>query len=132
MANTLDDKKERINKAYDILYDKEIVHSKREFAELLGKGAPNLNKAMNGHPNYLTDSFLASAANSLAKFINTRWLRFGEGTWEACSCEEGKVDDSLLNKDEIIIAQQEAINNLTNELREVKSLCKTIMDLLNK
>jgi hypothetical protein len=74
-----DSKKDRIQKAYDYLYNKGVVHSVTELADLMGRARPGVSNALNGSPDYLNDKFLTAFGRTFSDYFRMEWLLSGEG-----------------------------------------------------
>lgn len=72
------DKKSRLNRAYNYLYEIGMVHSRKELSEKMGASAPNVSSALKGVESVLTDRFLGRFAEAF-KMISLDWLLTGEG-----------------------------------------------------
>ena len=74
-----DCKKERIQKAYEYLYNKGFVHSVTELADLMKRARPGVSNALNGSPDYLNDKFLTAFGRTFPDVFMMEWLLTGEG-----------------------------------------------------
>jgi hypothetical protein len=72
-------KKERLNQAYEYLYQRGFVHSVTELAAKMERSRPGVNKALNGVPDYLNDKFLQAFAKTFPGTISLDWLINGTG-----------------------------------------------------
>jgi len=72
-------KKERLQKAYEFLYNKGIVHSVTELALKMDRSRGSVSKALNGSPDYLNDKFLQAIGKSFPGVFSLDWLINGTG-----------------------------------------------------
>lgn len=115
--------KERIDFVFTHLRGKGFIRSYRDLAQKLGMGAPNLSKAMNGNPLYLTHSFLLRIANVAKDYINPDWVCTGEGEplvrkepLPMLSSEYLElIKQQLTEKDNIIAEKNATIQRLIDE-----------------
>lgn len=73
------DKKERLNEAYEYLKVIGRVEKQQDVANDIGSVKAYVSRALGGHAEALTDSFLRRFANAYCDVINRRWLLTGEG-----------------------------------------------------
>ena len=90
-------KKERLQNAYDYLYQTGQVHSITELAEKLGRSRPSVSRALNGSPMYLNDKFLKVFANAF-EMISLKWLLSGDGDMFTYWTPEGCIEAPSLGK----------------------------------
>lgn len=83
MNNSIEEKRDRLNKAVLHLVSKQIVSARatqKDIAEKMGmKSATNINYALNGNQKYLTDRFLGRFNKTFNNEFNLDWLITGEG-----------------------------------------------------
>lgn len=72
-------KKERVNKAFNYLIVQGIVKTQKELAERMDYYATNLSNALKGDERYLTDKFIARFNASVDNIFSSGWLLTGEG-----------------------------------------------------
>lgn len=65
---------ERFNLAYDYLYNKGIVHKKKDVAEKMRASSQNVSAAMCGKETILTDNFLLRFNSAFENIFNLQWL----------------------------------------------------------
>ena len=61
------EKKDKLNSLFTQLYSSGKVHTKKQFAELLGMSYSNIVMAMNGDERYLTDKLIKRVEQILEK-----------------------------------------------------------------
>ena len=61
------EKKDKLNSLFTKLYSSGKVHTKKQFAELLGMSYSNIVMAMNGDERYLTDKLIKRVEQILEK-----------------------------------------------------------------
>lgn len=76
------EKIERLNTAYKLLQDKGLVHSKVQFANLIGKTEAQVSLAFRNVPKRLTTGFLISIADAFPDIINREYMTEGTGDIE--------------------------------------------------
>ena len=92
------DRKEQLEIIYDYLRSKGIVHTKKEFAQVLDMNYSGISGAFGGIKKYLTDSlFVSRIGSTFSDIFNKEWLKTGEG--------------SMLKSDGINISIGEMVNN---------------------
>lgn len=72
-------KKERINKAIEMLRFKGIFKSQKQLANILRKPEGNISRALKGDEKYLTNGFVTCFAEHFSDIIDKEWLLTGEG-----------------------------------------------------
>lgn len=91
-------RKEQLGIIYDYLRSKGIVHTKKEFAQVLGMNYSSISNAFGGNEKCLTESlFVSRIGSTFSDLFNKEWLKTGEG--------------SMLKSDGINISIGEMINN---------------------
>lgn len=75
----MEEKKERLRKAYEYLRSKGIVHTQNDVADRVGSNRVNISNAFRGQPRYLTDRFLKRFNKAFGDIFNIVWLMIGEG-----------------------------------------------------
>ena len=80
--------KERLQKAYEYLYDHGLVHSVTDLADKMGRSRPSVSRALNGVPEYLNEKFIAAFVFSFTPIFSLKWMLTGDG--------------EMLMKDEIV------------------------------
>ena len=63
----IQEKKDKLNSLFTQLYSSGKVHTKKQFAELLGMSYSNIVMAMNGDERYLTDKLIRRVEQILEK-----------------------------------------------------------------
>lgn len=92
------DRKEQLGIIYDYLRSKGIVHTKKEFAQVLGMNYSTIANAFGGNEKCLTDSlFVSRIGSTFSDLFSKEWLKTGEG--------------SMLKPDGVSISIGELINN---------------------
>ena len=92
------DRKEQLGIIYDYLRSKGIVHTKKEFAQVLGMNYSSISNAFGGNEKCLTDSlFVSRIGSTFSDIFNKEWLKNGQG--------------SMLKSDGINISIGELVNN---------------------
>ena len=92
------DRKEQLGIIYDYLRSKGIVHTKKEFAQVLDMNYSTISNAFGGNEKCLTDSlFVSRIGSTFSDVFNKEWLKTGEG--------------SMLKSDGINISIGEMVNN---------------------
>lgn len=92
------DRKEQLGIIYDYLRSKGIVHTKKEFAQMLEMNYSSITSAFSGSEKCLTDSlFVSRIGSTFSDIFNKEWLKTGEG--------------SMLKSDGINISIGELVNN---------------------
>lgn len=92
------DRKEQLGIIYDYLRSKGIVHTKKEFAQMLDMNDSTISCAFSGNEKYLSDSlFVSRIGSTFSDIFNKEWLKTGEGP--------------MLKTDGINISIGELINN---------------------
>ncbi|NDV84273.1 hypothetical protein [Bacteroides sp. 51] len=75
----MEERKERLLKAYEYLRSKGVVHTQNDVAERVGSNRVNVSNAFRGQPKYLTDRFLRRFNAAFGEIFNLTWLVDGEG-----------------------------------------------------
>lgn len=92
------DRKEQLGIIYDYLRSKGIVHTKKEFAQMLEMNYSSITSAFSGSEKCLTDSlFVSRIGSTFSDIFNKEWLKNGQG--------------SMLKSDGINISIGELVNN---------------------
>lgn len=73
---------ERLNKAYDLLLSKGLIHKQIDLIPIIGKSQTQISGAFNNHPKRLTKGFLKSMADAFPTVINKDYMLTGEGSIE--------------------------------------------------
>lgn len=60
---------ERLKTAFETLKKNGVVHSQKDFAELLGYSRPTISMALSGAPASLTDTLLLKAESAAAQYL---------------------------------------------------------------
>lgn len=120
---------ERLQMAYNYLYDNGKVHTITDLANKMKRSRASVSKALNGSPDYLTDKFLTVFARSFDNIISLEWLLTGKGEMVAGgnienedNCLLWKTDQSSLinsaiaGRDEANASKKETIESLKREL----------------
>lgn len=72
--------KERMQIAYNYLYDNGKVHSVTDLAQKMNRSRASVSKAISGVPEYLTDKFMAAFSKTFNGIFSLDWLLTGNGT----------------------------------------------------
>lgn len=114
-----DCKKERLQKAFDFLYNKGIVHSVTELALKMQRSRPSVSRALNGVPEYLNDKFLVAFAQTFVGTFSLEWLETGKG--EMLLPEDGKqqVVDNATNSN--VDWQQVAYDTMKSQIEDLRA-----------
>ena len=130
------DRQKRLIEVYNHLRNYCGVHTKTQFAELLGYGRTSLSAAMNGNLDYLTDSLFNSICNRWPGIFNIDYLVNGDGTLlydkkpdPVPSSQEPIDHSSLVNA--LIAAKDETIDALHRELDAKNLLIEKLQAELN-
>lgn len=92
------DRKEQLGIIYDYLRSKGIVHTKKEFAQMLDMNDSTISCAFRGIEKYLSDSlFVSRIGSTFSDIFNKEWLKTGAGP--------------MLKTDGINISIGELVNN---------------------
>lgn len=75
----MEEKRERLLKAYEYLRSKGVVHTQNDVAERVGSNRVNISNAFRGQPKYLTERFLKRFNRAFDEIFNNTWLIDGEG-----------------------------------------------------
>lgn len=73
------ERKDRLQKAYNYLRNKGVIHTQEEVANRMQSTASNMSKAMKGAENVLTDNFLRRFNDAFGNIFSLQWLILGEG-----------------------------------------------------
>ena len=112
------DRQKRLIEVYDYLRDCCGVHTKTQFAEILGYGRTSLSAALNGKVDYLTDSLFQNICNRWPKVFNLDYLLSGDGTL----LYDKEVDDTIIH---------EPVVNPTKESQDI-DLVKSLLASKNE
>ena len=134
-------KKDRINAAYNYLYDNGFVHSITELAKKMNRARPGVSNALSGDPKYLNDSFVTAFATTF-NVVSLDWLLTGNGDMlknavPDDSQNSGMVDQSsLINaaiaaKDETIRSKDETIASLRETIESLKQQISMLRNQAN-
>lgn len=85
------EKIERLQKAYNYLYDNGIVHSKAELALKMGRERSNVSAAYHGRTPFFNDRFLVSFCDTF-DVISRDWLIYGRGDMLAKDMDRPKPE----------------------------------------
>lgn len=92
------DRKEQLGIIYDYLRSKGIVHTKKEFAQVLDMNYSSISNAFGGNEKCLTESlFVSRIGSTFSDIFNKEWLKTGDGP--------------MLKSDGISISIGEMVNN---------------------
>lgn len=73
---------ERLNKAYDLLLHKGVIHKQIDLIPLIGKTQSQISAAFNNTPKRLTKGFLVAISDAFPDLINKDYMLTGEGSLE--------------------------------------------------
>jgi hypothetical protein len=120
------ERQSRLNEVYNYLHDHFNVHTKGEFADLIGYARAYVSSALNGNEKYLTDKLFRSICESYPDIFDINYLLTGEG--ELLKKKEQKeqqpIDNSslvnalLARADSQLADKQEIIDGLRRELKQ--------------
>lgn len=120
------ERQSRLNEVYNYLHDHFNVHTKGEFADLIGYARAYVSSALNGNEKYLTDKLFRSICESYPDTFDIDYLLTGEG--ELLKKKEQKeqqpIDNSslvnalLARADSQLADKQEIIDGLRRELKQ--------------
>jgi hypothetical protein len=120
------ERQSRLNEVYNYLHDHFNVHTKGEFADLIGYARAYVSSALNGNEKYLTDKLFRSICESYPDIFDINYLLTGEG--ELLKKKEQKeqqpIDNSslvnalLARADNQLADKQEIIDGLRRELKQ--------------
>lgn len=75
----MEEKRNRLLKAYEYLRSRGIVHTQNDVATRMGSNRVNISNAFRGQPKYLTERFLKRFNKAFGEIFNNTWLIDGEG-----------------------------------------------------
>ena len=73
------ERNERLQKAFEYLRSKGLVHTQKDVASKMGSSESNLSKALKGEDKVLTDRFLKRFNAAFDSVFNIDWLLHGKG-----------------------------------------------------
>lgn len=135
----MNERQKRLIEVYEHLRKFYGVHTKSQFAEVLGYGRTSLSSALNGNEDYLTDKLFKTICEAYRNVFNLNYLLTGNG--HLLTTEEEVVSDrlskevngpsqidqsSLINaliaaKDETIAAKNAEIAELREHIATLKA-----------
>lgn len=118
------EKIERLQKAYNYLYDNGIVHSKAELALKMGRERSNVSAAYHGRTPFFNDRFLVSFCDTF-DVISRDWLIYGEGDMLAKDMDrpkpEPKPQEEIRHTATIVELYAQLIKEVESIRRELTS-----------
>lgn len=134
-ANNGKSQSDRLVEAFQYLYNKGLVHTKREFAEKIGFNGSNLSAAMKGDSRYCTDSLMSKVSIAFPE-INAVYLTKGEGSLTYGTEHYNYDSDSKGFLIGIIKSQQETIHKQMRMIQEdhamLSEIHTTVLKLLGE
>lgn len=70
----------RLNRAFEILRNRGLAHTKKDVANQMMSAAASISKAFKGDSDYLTESFLERFNSAYGGIFNESWLLYGTGS----------------------------------------------------
>lgn len=129
------DRKEQIGIIYDYLRSRGIVHTKKEFAQMLGMNYSTVSNAFGGNEKCLTDSlFVSRIGSTFSDIFCKEWLRTGEGPMLK---SDGIVTESMATESVAGINDVQLLRDMVQILQKkcaeqdayIKSLLEIISNL---
>lgn len=122
------DREQRLNEVYNYLHDHHGIHSKGDFADIIGYARAYVSSALNGNKKYLTDSLFQNVYKSFPGMFDLNYLLKGEGSLltpeEEDAMEAAKVmsNQSDINQTikNILEMQKIAVSALERQNEELK------------
>ena len=68
-----------LNEVYEHLHDHWNVHTKGDFADIIGYARAYISSALNGNPKYLTDKLFINIHDAFPDVFNLEYLLHGKG-----------------------------------------------------
>lgn len=72
-------KLERLNSIYAYLRNSGVLHTQKQFADIIGSNKSNLSSAFSGDNKYLTDGLFLKIESAFPNIFDSNWLKTGEG-----------------------------------------------------
>lgn len=122
------DKKERFNKAYNLLKYEGVIKKQEDVAKAMGASAANISSALAGRERVLTDNFLMRFATAFRQ-ISIDWLLKGTEPMLTVapnfkSENTPQVLESEVDKD-VIVEQHKMTSRVKELIRESRHIPKT-------
>lgn len=123
------DKKERINKAFEYLKSKGIIHTQRDLGFQMGAAEGNISRALKGDPKVLTEQFLTRFARTYNNVFYMEWVLDGIGEMlilpddnKPCEQSQNEMSDGMLELYARLIRGVDDIRmQLKEELKDVRA-----------
>jgi hypothetical protein len=136
------ERQKRLIEAYEHLREHYGVHTKSQFAEVLGYGRTSLSSALNGNEDYITDKLFKTICDAYRGVFNLDYLLTGNGclltTEEEVSSDRIKKQAEIESKaercdyvDALIAAKNETIASLHRELDAKNELINMLQSELH-
>ena len=129
----MNERQKRLNEVYEHLRRHYGVHTKSQFAEILGYGRTSLSSALNGDEKYLTDKLFENICEAYRGVFNLDYLLTGNGylltTEEEVVSEriekevngQNQIDQSSL-VNAVLAANAQTIESLKREIAAQKEV----------
>lgn len=121
-------KKERFNKAFQLLKFESVIRTQDDVAKAMGASRSNISSALSGKESVLTDNFLMRFSNAFRQ-ISVDWLLYGTGPMLTAALnfkEENtpQVLEGVLDKD-ILEEQTKMTSRIMELIREGQHIPKS-------
>jgi predicted DNA-binding protein (UPF0251 family) len=124
---------DKVKEAYEVLYDKGLIHSKSDMAAKMGISRISVSLAVNGDEKYATDNFLRKIYETFPSVFNPNWIM---GDSDDMLIEESPSKKKTPEQDLIALAaslikEVEALRlSLSEEIKQTLALRQELTEAL--